>query len=379
MDALRAPLMHSTAEPEISQVARRAARAGRRPWFWLAYASAWLAFGLWLGINVIIGQRNSGGAIPPWEPLTWELSSVAMMAVLAVLVFRFERRFPLSGPDGLRRLPWHLPAALAFSLVHTLGMVGIRQVVYALQGDDYDFGNPLLGFAYELQKDLISYALIVGACMAVRAVRAQRERELAVIRLERDLGEARLAQLTAQIEPHFMFNTLNAISNRMHEDVDAADRMIAAFAELLRAALSESGSAQVRVADDVAWLQRYFELMRERFRGKLETAIDVDPAAHDARIPRLLLQPLVENAFEHGLQGGRGRVAVTIRVDGARLRCAVEDEGCGMATDAGSGLGLANVRNRLDLLHAGDHAFTISTREGGGTRIEIDLPLRRND
>ena len=96
-------------------------------------------------------------------------------------------------------------------------------------------------------------------------------------------------QLTAQIEPHFMFNTLNAISNRMHEDIDAADRMIAAFAVPLRVALNETGATRVRVSDDVVWLERYFELMRERFRGKLETRIDVDPAARDARIPRLLL------------------------------------------------------------------------------------------
>ncbi|MBY6335937.1 histidine kinase, partial [Escherichia coli] len=90
-----------------------------------------------------------------------------------------------------------------------------------------------------------------------------------------------LAQLTAQIEPHFMFNTLNAISNRMHEDVDAADRMIAAFADLLRAALVESGDAEVRVADDALWLERYFELMRERFRGKLAASVTIDPAVAD--------------------------------------------------------------------------------------------------
>src|SRR5581483_2501875 len=146
----------------------------------------------------------------------------------------------------------------------------------------------LLGFAYELQKDLISYAIVVGVCIALRTDRARRARELAVLRLERDLSDARLAQLTAQIEPHFIFNTLNAISNRMHEDVDAADTMIAAFADLLRAALTESGDTEVRVADDAIWLERYFELMRERFRGKLSTHIAVDADVRDVRIPRLL-------------------------------------------------------------------------------------------
>jgi len=223
-------------------------------------------------------------------------------------------------------------------------------------------------------------------------MRLRRERELAVVKLERDLSEARLAQLTAQIEPHFMFNTLNAISNRLHEDVEAADRMIAAFADLLRAALAESGSARVSVTEEVVWLERYFELMRERFRGKLETKVTLDPAARPARIPRLLLQPLVENAFEHGLKSGRGCVEVAIRVDSGRLRCTVDDDagqepkclgGHGWPGEAGSGLeasfqpgtGLANVRGRLELLYPQDHVFRICPRPGSGTRIEIDLPF----
>jgi two-component system, LytTR family, sensor kinase len=352
------------------------ADANSRLWFWAAYTASWVALGVWLGINVIIGHSNSGHPIAPWEPMTWELSSAVLMAGLAVAVYRFEARHPLSGRDWLRRLPWHVPAAIAFSAAHTLGMVAIRKVVYWIAGSYYDFGDSWLGFAYELQKDLITYSIIVVVCVAMRAQRARRERELAVIRLERDLSEARLAQLTAQIEPHFMFNTLNAISNRMHEDVDAADRMIAAFAELLRAALAESGSAHVRVEDDVIWLERYFELMRERFRGKLDTQITLDLAARKARVPRLLLQPLVENAFEHGLRGGRGLLEVTIQAAAGRLRCTVEDDGVGFAPDFTQGVGLTNVRSRLDLLYPQDHIFQFVPRPGGGTRVEIDLPLQ---
>jgi signal transduction histidine kinase len=342
---------------------------------WLGYFLGWLGIGLWLGINVVIGHRNSGSHVPAWEPMTWELSSSAVMALLAIAVFRFECSHPLSGSDWLRRLPAHVPAAIAFSLLHTLGMVGIRKAVYALMGTRYDFGDPVLGLAYELQKDVISYALIAGFCVAWRGLRARRERELTLVQLERDLGQARLAQLTAQIEPHFIFNTLNAISNRMHEDVEAADRMIAALAVLMRVALSETGEARVRVVDDVVWLERYFELMRERFRGKLETQVRLDPAARNARIPRLLLQPLVENAFEHGLASGRGRVDVSIDVDGAQLRCIVADDGRGLAPGYVPGVGLANVRHRLELLYPGQHRFTIAPGTVAGTRIEIELPL----
>lgn len=354
------------------------ARQHARVRFWLTYAGAWLALGLWQGINTIVGLRNFGRSIPAWEPLSWELSSVAVVAVLAVLVSRFERRFPLSGHDWPRHVLWHVPAVLVFSLAHTFAFVGIRRLVYRAFGERYDFGDWTLGLFYEFQKDLVSYAVIVGACVGLRVWRDRRAHELSVTRLERDLAEARLARLTAQVEPHFMFNTLNAISNRMHEDVDAADRMIAAFADLLRATLVESGDTEVRVADDAAWLERYLELMCERFRGKLLANLHVDDDVRDARIPRLLLQPLVENAFEHGLAGGRGRIDIAISRRGDRLFCTVEDDGAGVAPRAEAGVGLANVRGRLELTHPREHRFSLGLRAGGGTRIEIELPLRRD-
>ncbi|HZP65684.1 MAG TPA: histidine kinase [Rudaea sp.] len=347
--------------------------------FWSLWLAGWIALGLWLGVNSIIGRRNAGMPIAAWQPLCWELSSTLVMAVLCVVAYKFEQRFPLSGPGSLRRLSAHVPAAFVFSAVHTSAMVSIRKLVYAMAGSHYDFGDPLLGFAYELQKDLISYAIVVGVCIALRTDRARRARELAVLRLERDLSDARLAQLTAQIEPHFVFNTLNAISNRMHEDVEAADRLLAAFADLLRSALRDSGQTTVRAADDVAWLERYFALMGERFRGRLATRIALDPAAADARIPRLLLQPLVENAFRHGLTSGKGRIDVRIEPDGARLRCTVEDDGVGLRGDHAPGIGLANVRRRLELMYPDDHTFRIEPRPQGGTRVSIELPLERHD
>lgn len=350
----------------------------RGRWFWAVYTGAWLALGLWQGLNAIVGFRNAGRAIPAWQPLTWELSSVAALAVLAVLVARFERRFPLSGPGWVRHLPLHIPAALAFSLLHTSAMVGLRSVVYAAFGDRYDFGDWRFGLFYEFQKDLITYALIAAVCVGTRLWAERRRHEWAMVELERDLAGARLAQLTAQIQPHFVFNTLNAISNRMHEDVDAADRMISAFADLLRVSLVEPDEAEVSVAEDVAWLERYLELMRERFRGMLVATLEVDDGVRDARLPRLLLQPLVENAFEHGLASGRGRVDVAVTERDGRLLCTIEDDGAGFAIPVEPGVGLANVRSRLDLMYPGQHRFVLASRAGGGTRIEIELPLRRD-
>ncbi len=129
------------AQPRISRGARSTFA------FWAAYACAWLALGLWLGINVIIGHRNGGSAIAAWEPLTWELSSVVVIGILAVFVYHFERRFPLSGADWPQRLPVHAVAALAFSTAHVVAMVGLRKIIYVAHGQTYDFGDPRLGFA----------------------------------------------------------------------------------------------------------------------------------------------------------------------------------------------------------------------------------------
>jgi two-component system, LytTR family, sensor kinase len=350
-------------------------RSGRA-WMWIVYLLAWLLLGLWLGVNVVLSHRQMNRPIPIWEPLTWEISSALTMAVLAVLVYRFEALFPLSGAGWVRRLPWHLPGLLAFSALHTLMMVTLRKIVYALAGSVYQFGDFLFGFIYELQKDLISYATFIAVCIGVRALRQRREREIALARVERDLADARLAQLTAQIEPHFVFNTLNAISNRMHEDIEAADRMITDFALILRASLQDTGSPHVRVADDIEWLQRYLNLMGERYRGRLLTRITVEDSVKAASIPRLLLQPLVENAFRHGLRSGGGRIDVRISAKGDRLCCEIDDDGVGLAADFQPGVGLANVRRRLELLYPAQHEFSLSARAGGGTRVEIAIPLR---
>ena len=342
---------------------------------WLAlYFAGWLGVGLWLGTNVWISQRDNPQAVA-WHYYTWELSSALVVGALALAVAWFESHWRVTGPGAWRRLPVHLPAAVAFSLAHVAAIVALRKAVYVAMGASYDFGEVWIGLVYEFQKDLITYASIVIVCALVRTIRERRQQQLDELELRRALSDARLAHLAAQIEPHFVFNTLNAISNRMYEDVPAADRMIVALSDLLRTAMTADGAAYVRVADDVRWLRAYTALMAERQPGLLHVAIDVDEDLDAMRLPRLLLQPLVENAFRHGLRNGRGRLAVSLRRDGDTLRCRVEDDGVGIAPDAAPGVGLANVRERLALLYGDRHRWSIGPRDGGGTVAEIVLPL----
>lgn len=286
-------------------------RPARPPWWLPAYLGGWLLLGLWLGTNAWIGYRGDP-ATPAWHVFVWELSSAMVIGVLALGVARFESRWRITGAGAWRRLPLHLLAAVAFSLAHVASIIALRKLAYAAAGEHYDFGPLGLGLFYEFQKDILTYASIVAVCALLREIRERRQRQLDELTLRQALSEARLAQLSAQIEPHFVFNTLNAIANRMYEDVAVADRLLVALADLLRAAMRADGSEWVTVAEEARWLHAYCALMAERQPGLLHVAIEVDAQLDRARLPRLLLQPLVENAFRHGLRNGRGHLWIAL-------------------------------------------------------------------
>jgi LytS/YehU family sensor histidine kinase len=183
-----------------------------------------------------------------------------------------------------------------------------------------------------------------------------------------------LKHLTAQVEPHFLFNALNAISNRMHEDVEAADRMISDLGDLMRAAYDSDNHVLVPLARELEWLRGYASMMTERFRGQLSFELKVAPGL--AQVPRLLLQPLVENALRHGLPTGRGNLWVDVAREGATLHYTVSDDGEGIKDAViKPGTGLSNVARRLELLFPGAHTFALEPRSPKGTAVTLSFPV----
>jgi len=222
---------------------------------------------------------------------------------------------------------------------------------------------------------LITYAVILVAIFAFRQFRVRRSGEVHAAQLAAELSQARLRHLTAQIEPHFLFNALNAISNRMHEDVDAADRMISDLSGLLRAAYDSDSQALVPLASELQWLRGYTAMMSERFRGQLSFQLNVQPGLEAVAVPRLLLQPLVENALRHGLADGRGSLCVDVERHGSQLRYVVSDDGVGIgAGPVKPGTGLSNVERRLQLLFPGAHGFDLRPRQPRGTLATLSFP-----
>jgi LytS/YehU family sensor histidine kinase len=220
------------------------------------------------------------------------------------------------------------------------------------------------------------YCVILVVVFAIREFRVRRASELRAAELAAEVGEARLRHLTAQIEPHFLFNSLNAISNRMHEDVHAADRMMSQLGDLLRAAYESDASVVVPLRRELDWLRNYMAMMAERFRGQLVYDLEVAAGLDDVPVPRLLLQPLVENALKHGLAASGGRLSVAVRRRGEELEYTVSDDGAGLA-DGGieHGTGLANVRRRLELLFADRYALAMTPRTPRGVTVTVRFPL----
>jgi len=377
-ESLTAHVSHSAdgGHPLEHVLRRRGALASR--WVqsrWPLFITLAILFGLYHGLNQLIGLR-SGPPVAAWKPFVWELSSVLVILALSPLIVRMERRFRLDARPLRRIVVAHAVAAIVFSAVHTTSMVILRKIVYALAGDSYEFGNVFVGWFYELQKDVITYLTILLIVFAVREFRERRTGELRAAQLAAELSDARLRHLTAQVDPHFLFNALNAISNRMREDVEAADRMISQLGDLLRAAYATDQQLLVPLHSELEWLRGYAAMMAERFRGQLSFEIQVDRGLEAVTVPRLLLQPLVENAFRHGLIAGRGCLWVCVQRAGQRLSCTISDDGVGLPhVPVGPGTGLSNVSRRLQLLFPDDHEFTLAARAPHGTIVTVAFPV----
>jgi len=222
------------------------------------------------------------------------------------------------------------------------------------------------------------------------ALLAERAREVRDARLEAELSAARLEALRTQLQPHFVFNVLNAVTALLHADPMAADRMLTRFAALLRVILHEGneGREEHALERELDLLARYVELMQLRFGDRIVVEWAVADAARGARVPFLVLQPLVENAYEHGLAGREtgGRVRIGAARAGDRLHLVVEDDGSGLGVEAGSiigggnaetgsGIGLRNTRDRLAQLYGARASLVLERPPGGGTRALVTLPF----
>ena len=231
--------------------------------------------------------------------------------------------------------------------------------------------------------DGLAYIALLGLAHAGVFHRRYREREQQAVVLESHLNQARLRALQAQLQPHFLFNTLNGIATLLRRDPAAAEEMLTSLSDLLRIALGSSERQEIPLREELDFLARYLAIQRMRFGERLQVREEIEPAAMEYLVPALLLQPLVENAIHHGLEpsGNPGQVLIAAAREGDWLSLRIEDNGIGLSGSAsnvggGAGVGLANVRERLAALHGSAHEFRIEERPEGGVTVKIRLPAR---
>src|SRR5580704_5589097 len=289
-----------------------------------------------------------------------------------------------------RRLNWaaigffHVVAGVAFSLAHTYLMAISRQIISPLVGlGPYDYGIMFYRYPMELSNDLVGFTSIVCLYYYFRKFRIAQAQELAAAQLKTKLAEAQLENLRLQLQPHFLFNTLNTISSVMYEDVKAADQMVTQLSDLLRLTLRASRTHEIPLGDELQITRLYLDLMQKRYEEKLRVRYEIDSALSDALVPQLILQPLLENSLRHGMKASGEAIDISIdaRRENGSLTLKISDTGTGFGSSdpnsvLGRGVGLVNIRDRLAQLYGGGQTFSIANRAGGGAEIALRLPYR---
>lgn len=290
--------------------------------------------------------------------------------------FRFERQ------GLIRALAVHLPAILLFSLAHIGVMQGAQWWLVTSEGGVYAWWPQAQRAALvNLDWEMMTYWAIVGLSHALLYYRESRDRELRASQLETRLVEAQLKTLQQQLHPHFLFNTLNAVSALMHRDVAAADRTLMRLSDLLRLTLERLGEQEVTLDEELDFLRKYLDIERTRFADRLIVRFDIAPETLQALVPTLLLQPLVENAIKHGVarKAGAGHIDVAARRDNEKLCIEIRDDGVGLSEDAltalHKGIGVSTTRARLQHQFGADYRFEFH-RLSQGVAVIVAVPWR---
>ena len=341
-------------------------RDGRRHWLWWGGAAVWWTLD---GFTAATNYHRMGQA----TGLTWEravqtaMLSAWMWVPLTVLALWLADRYPLEREHWRRRLPIHAAGALFVCLARALAVIALNPWVH------WYTVLPSYGdvFLTSIANNLFLYLMLVGVGHALVYARRFRERD-------EQLARAELRSLKAQLHPHFLFNTLNTVNALVRTEPEAAERMIARLSVLLRHALDGGSAQEVPLEEELRIARTYLEIEQVRFEDRLRVEWRVDPETYGAKVPHLLLQPLVENAIRHGIapRAAEGTIEIVAERRNGTLHLAVRDDGAGMGNgDVREGVGLANTRTRLRQLYGSRQRLEVRDAPGGGVHVEVELPF----
>jgi two-component system LytT family sensor kinase len=315
------------------------------------------------------------------ELLLSVLGECLIWAVLTFGILWLARRFPLGHGKWLRSLAVHFVACLVCAFLAAVLSALVAEVIRKeIPKPTITVNVLLLYFVAKLSNNIFFYGAILAVGNIFNYHRQWRERELAASQLEAKLAQTQLQILKMQLHPHFLFNTLNAISALIHQDVELADRMIARLGDLLRTTLDNANQQEVPFKQELDFIQPYLEIEKARLGTRLTVDLQIDAAVMDAQVPNLILQPLVENAVRHGIAPRLtpGRLHIQAGRENGFLHLTVADSGPGLRAlpEVIKGIGLANTRARLEKLYGLNQRLDLSDGPDGGLRVDITIPYR---
>jgi signal transduction histidine kinase len=339
----------------------------------------WTIVALFFSTQVYMMYYSENQPIPYAKAFFVQATACYLWALVTPLVLWLARKYRIDRHNWHRKVVFHI----ALSVVLSSALIVIHFVIYMIIMGRTNRLTPYWAFDYlypNLDRWLLVYWFIFLMSHASNYYHSYREGELRASRLKTQLAQSQLEALKMQVHPHFLFNTLHSISALLSKDTDAARKMISRLGDFLRLTLENGGAMEVTLQQELEFLNGYLEIERIRFQDRLTTRIEIDPDVLNARVPNLILQPIVENAMRHAIaRTNSGLVEITAVPRNGAVRIEVKDNGPGIASESkvkarSRGLGLANTQARLTGLYGSAAKFELRNRPSGGLTVMLEVP-----
>ncbi len=335
-----------------------------------------------LNFSIIVTEKsiydeNVEFIYPFVNEMTGSLTTIIPLPLLLGLF----NKHPIRLTNIFYSLPIYLFASVVFGVTHTLLMTVSRAAIYPLLDmGNYDPGIFHLRLLMEYQKQFIVFWLVYAVVYFVNAYKEKQKEKLKAADLEKQLTKAQLSNLQNQLNPHFLFNTLNMISSEMYNNPKAADTLIANLSDLLRSSFTTIKNEKHTFNEEIKLTNLYLDIMKARYREKLNVKFNIDSEAHSALIPWFTFQPFVENSIKFGIEENeKVNITITSLVSANNLIISIEDDGPGINNDESDyfnkGVGLSNMKERLEKLYDGKGSLTLRENLQGGVTIKIIIPF----
>jgi len=347
---------------------------------WLAGFGVWTVLALLSSVQSVIFLNSINETYRVGPILFVRLADWYSCAIFTPAYFWLVRRYPIDRGHWKLSIPVHLVTTSLFVVLKYVMFLEVIGWIQPARAEQSLADTLAASFIFES----IAFWCVLGVVHAIVFYERFQSREVQAAELRAQLAASQLESLSAQLHPHFLFNTLQGVSTLMHRDPRGADTMLTRLSELLRRTLHQGERQEVRLEEEMELLSYYVGIMQVRFGDRLVFECDIDPSLQNALVPHFILQPLVENALQHGItrRAGAGRVTVTAARKVNSLVLNIKDDGPGSASGTGApiteGIGLGNTRRRLERLYGADQSLTLAPISGGGMLVELVVPWRES-